>query len=396
MFQKLNSMENTGTAETTAVKTKVEVLNPKKKYDTVIVFGQGPVKPVLLPSELTDKQRQEWKDFEEDPLHKNEPRFRVLKSAEREFGAIIGNPELTESERRQLIEVKRQKWQSTGSYALNRWGRENALAAGLGLVSGLTDSLILSGGKTKPDLEKEQITLPEERLAAWPSEAELMKQIIVGRYGALYAKSHPGHSIEEAIKIEDKSTNTLENLGYTINNSPELLKKEAKIGLLATDFHIRRVGILTRMFSLKEQPKGQLSAQQELLELADARRKPKLREIQEHLTDTLKNEDLRNRLKGEELYEEALIEPDYISYWIGYPPDVEDPTVLQNVITSLQDPTWITAARREFAEKGLDFDSFTETDLRTLEQTDRKKYDELRERLRIFKIGGNRKVPPAR
>ena len=292
------------------------------------------------------------------------------------------------------MEPQRQKWQRTGNYALNRWGRENALAAGLGLVSGVTDRLILSGGKTKPDLAKEQITLPEERLAAWPSEAELMKQIIVGRYGSQYEKNHPGKSIEDAIQIEDKSDNTLENLAFTINNRPELLAKETKVGLLATDFHIRRVALLTHMFSVREQPKGQLSAQQELLELADARGKTKLREIQEHLTDALKNEDLRNRLKGEERWEEGLIEPDYVSYWVGFPGVVEDPTVIQNVITALQDPAWIEATRREFAEKGLNFDSFTETDLRDLAATDRKKYDELRENLRIFTKRENRKAPP--
>lgn len=155
-------MENqVDTASTTKEAAKKPELMPKK-FDTVIVFGQGPVKAVLLPHELTAEQREVWEEFEKDPLHKNEPNFRVLRGGEKALSMLIGNPELTEAERKKIMEPQRQKWQRTGNYALNRWGRENALAAGLGLVSGVTDRLILSGGKTKPDLAKEQITLPEE------------------------------------------------------------------------------------------------------------------------------------------------------------------------------------------------------------------------------------------
>jgi len=126
---------------------------PKKSVDLLIVLGQGPVKPLLLEKDLSPQQREHWEKFKQDPLHyadesdkerpRYEPDFRVVEGP---FARELAG--LDESQ----IEAKLIEWQQMGRFGLNRWGRENALAAGFALVSGYTDRLLLSGGKNKANL----------------------------------------------------------------------------------------------------------------------------------------------------------------------------------------------------------------------------------------------------
>ena len=190
-------------------------LQGKNKFERLIVFGQGPVKPVLLENELTIDQKTEWQNFKKDSLHNKEPNFRVVEGSVylSQLEDIDKRVDLKNNEKKQLKELKRQEWQRLGRFALNRWGRENALAAGLSLYLGITDKVILSGGQTIPDWAKS--FLPPERLQSWPSEAKLMKDIIVRRFGDMYFKKH-GKSIEAVLDIEDGSTNTLLNFTNSI------------------------------------------------------------------------------------------------------------------------------------------------------------------------------------
>ena len=55
-----------------------------RKFETLIVFGQGPVKPVLLTEELTPEQKNQWDNFKKDPLHNREPDFRVIEAIPKE------------------------------------------------------------------------------------------------------------------------------------------------------------------------------------------------------------------------------------------------------------------------------------------------------------------------
>jgi hypothetical protein len=129
-----------------------------KKFNIVIVFGQGPVKPVLLPDELTKEQKRLWQEFKTDPLHKIEPDFRVVEGVYlKELQEIDERNDLSQEQKNKLKEEKRKEWQQVGRFGLNRWGRENALAAGLALYLGITDKLILSGGRTIPDWYKENL-----------------------------------------------------------------------------------------------------------------------------------------------------------------------------------------------------------------------------------------------
>lgn len=218
-----------------------------------------------------------------------------------------------------------------------------------------------------------------------------MKDIIVRRFGDLYFKKF-GRPIEEAIKIEDRSTNTLENFAYTINNNPYLIDEEKKIGLLGTDFHVRRIAVLANLFSVVETPEGRIPAQQELRKRAQQRVKTRYEEIIKYMTDALANPDLQKRLAGEERWESGLIKPEYLTYWLGYIGLVESPQVLQRVIACLSNPQWIEAARKVFNSVGLDFDTISVLDLGELPP---KKLNEIREKLSVLKTPEYRIMPHA-
>ena len=193
--QPLGSKINYGTKDNPNIKypyqeQKEQQQQGKEKFEKLIVFGQGPVKPVLLYEELTPDQNKEWEEFKKDPLHNKEPDFRVIEGDAylSSFVDIDKRPDLNTEEKTKLKELKRQEWQNMGRFALNRWGRENAIAAGLALFLGNTNKVIFSGGQTIPDWAKK--SLPTERLQNWPSEAKLMKDIIVRRFGNLYFQKY--------------------------------------------------------------------------------------------------------------------------------------------------------------------------------------------------------------
>lgn len=227
--------------------------NLNLKFDTLIVFGQGPVKPVLVSNELTPEQKTEWEEFKKDPLHNKEPGFRVIEGDldKNVYLSVLSDidkrDDITTEEKNTLKELKRQEWQRIGRFGLNRWGRENALAAGHALMDGITDKLILSGGKTIPKWVKE--LLPPERIENWPAEAELMKDIIVRRFGDDYQKKY-GKSINAAIDVEINSTNTKSNFEFLIAKNPDLLSKGVSAGVLSTDFQMNRILALTKLFSI--------------------------------------------------------------------------------------------------------------------------------------------------
>lgn len=335
--------------------------------DMMLVFGQGPVKPVLFESELTQDQKEAWRDFTRDPLQKTEPDFRVVNS--REFDDIRARTDLTDTEKEELIRLKRDKLQHTGRLALNRWGRQNALAAGALLVAGDTTEVLLSGGPTIPAWAKE--SLPQHMLDNWPSEAELMKDIIISRFADAYQKKF-GRSIETVISTEARSTNTLENLAHSLNTDVSLTKPDARIGLLATDFHIQRSALITQMFSIESNTDDQHGAQSVLG--ARATKLPKnsyakhaYDRILSHLNDVNTNVDLQSRIQNEDRWTSGLVEPAHLAYWLGYFGMVNDPKVIQRALESLSDPKWQEQARSEFAKVGLDFDAFSGQDLQRLE-----------------------------
>jgi len=239
----LSLRENSSSTPKTPIASTKNLANPetekvKNSVDVLMVFGQGPVKPLLRREELNSEMVERWEKFKTDPLHQNEPDFRVLEGE-------VFLKQLEGLDKKQ-IEEKMAEWQSQGRFGLNRWGRENALAAGFSLVSGFSEKVLLSGGKTIPSWAKDELS--PGRIEKWPSEAQLIADIIKRRFGPAYEKIH-GKPIESAIMLEDASTNTLENLANSINENPDLLKDQKTLGLLATDFHIDSSEKITALFA---------------------------------------------------------------------------------------------------------------------------------------------------
>lgn len=355
-------------------------------YTTVIVFGEGPVKPVLLEDEVSSKEKIAWFKYKEDPTRFEEPDFWLMQQPRQlaELAKIEQNGELSAEEKRIESETIRSNWQKKGWFAMKQWGRQNALAAGLALYKGLTKTVIVTGGKT---ISKEvKAMLPDERLANWPSEAELMADIIRATYGDLYKKKY-GRDINEAIKIEDAATNTLENFACSINKYPELLTEGAKVGFLTANHHLDRVQGLAKLFSLNG---GKLCAQELLKTLQNDAETAANEAFDEITTITSSEAEL---LKNKSLLK-GLEDPEYLTFWLGYVAMVKHPKVLQNVMRKFEDPDWYACAEKIFAKVGLEFGDYRGQDMATLAEKDAARFNYLVSKLQELKKPEYRVIPP--
>ncbi len=389
------------------------------KLDTTIVFGEGPVKPVLLKSEATPAEQAIWEEFIKDPKHTVEPDFYIMRSHIVE--GVEQNVFLRELESlRETDDVVRvrQQWQHTGRFALKRMGRQNSLAAGVALLSGATETVILSGGHTmtgekraelaaqfrsafpqKAELPKEQFEKELDHyikyFVRWPSEAELMADVIQTRFGKAYEEKY-GRSIDSVMRLESDATNTLENIALTINKNPDVLSPGKKIGLLTANHHLRRAMLIAHRFALHEDPNGRLSAQMILAERALSLQHPRYREeyrkLAQFMMDEENNADLKRLLKGERRWTRGLEDPEYLSYWFGYAFEIEDPKSLLRVLSQLEKPEIEDELRSLFAKAGLSYDDFAVSHLEELAETDPQAFKALREK--GLAIVNMREFPP--
>ncbi len=171
--------------------SSIKIITPaRSRFDSVIVFGQGPVKPVLLRDEITDEQYRAWELYRQDPHVNKEPDFWLIQQPKLLSQLVKINLEekITAGEKIQLTELKRQEWQRIGWFAMKAMGRQNALAAGYALYKGITRQIIFTGGKTMDPSVKSRIS--QARIQGWPSEAELMRDIVISHYGDLYEKKY--------------------------------------------------------------------------------------------------------------------------------------------------------------------------------------------------------------
>lgn len=339
-------------------------------FDILIVFGQGPIKPILLETELTSEQKKEWIAYKNDPHHTEEPEFWLMSQEKllHQLDAIHTRTDISPEEKIRQAEMKRQEWQYTGWFALKQWGRRNALAAGSALYKGTTKQVLLTGGRTIPRWAK--TVLPKRRVENWPSEAELMKDIIVRYYGSLYFKKY-GKDIAKAIRIEDQATNTIENFAYSINMEPSLILKTLKVGFLSTGYHLKRLTILADLFSLETSQKSFCSAQ-DLLDEDDAT-VAILRDKTNPLHQTLHSLERR--------WITGLTDPSHIGYWVGYIGLVKEPTVIQRAFRRLSEKPWKQAAQELFHKIGLNFNELVQTDMVSLYQKDPKRYAQIQSTL---------------
>lgn len=369
-------------ASSEAKPKKLVTVEARKSVDLLIVLGQGPVKPLLREEDLDPAMQKTWADFKTDPLHNTEPDFRVVE----------GDAYLSELEGLDPVQVdaKLAEWQQLGRFGLNRWGRENALSAGYALVSGYTDKLLLSGGKTKPKWAEEKLS--PQRIDNWPSEAQLMADIIRRRFGPMYEELY-GKSIDSAIVTEDRSTNTLENFANSMNSDQgqEILNGKIKTGVLAADFHVPRGEDIACLFAPGAELEKGLSAQDVLTKrVAEAKNKDVYQQILNWMSDA-KNPDLRAREGLEMVFSKALRDPDLLTYWLGYVGIVEDPRVLQATVERLNlDPLLKSQATDAFKLAGLDYNELAGVDLTQVPQDD---FRQIAEKLKVLMTKEYRKMP---
>lgn len=296
-----------GTKEYFRAKTE---LGRFKEYHcpTVMVFGEGPVKPVLLPTQLTPAMKDQWDRFcnqAPGPVFRPEPNFYVLDGASQE--AIDGDP------------------QQMARFALKRMGRLNALAAGAALINGLTDNLILTGGKTKPEWIKE---IPDN----WPSEGQLMRDVIVRRYGAKFQEAW-GYPITSVIYVEDEATNTLENVTKSVNKFPHLFQNGQHVGVLTADHHVARAALIGWRFGITDNES--YSAQQLLGTRYHARNKQRMDEMMRFMTMKHINPWLKELSEQQQRWITGLTDPQYLAYWIGYVYQLEDAARIDELLAHL-------------------------------------------------------------
>lgn len=362
--------------------------NKEKKlpFDTVIVFGQGPIKPILLPEQLSPAQFRKLDLFRSNPLAYKEPDFWLMQNASnlQQLRKIDLLADYSQAQKKRKKATLINEWQHKGWYALKRMGRQNALAAGFALYKGLTKEVILSGGATMSKTTKR--ILSKSRLKSWPTEAELMKEIIVSSYGALYEKKY-GKKIETVIKIEDASTNTLENFAYCLNLYPYLLAKGHNIGFLSARHHMKRIYLLSQIFGLTiADPKHSTLSSQKLLQ-----------EVDDFANDDIIDENNCVEIKRQHTREgrwiRGLSSPEYLTYWLGYVAEVKKAYVLQKALKRLENDAWKKVGSVALKQVKLDVDEVIQTDLVMLAQSKPEKYLTVVSALKQFKKPNLRAFP---
>lgn len=367
----------------------LSVLPTSTHFDTIIVFGQGPVKPLFLPSELPEDLRDKWAKYKQDQLHTREPNFFVLEDPVY-LSKIddIDHQKSSDLEKEGQKELLREIWQKTGHFALKKLGKQNALAAGLALYVGLTDSLILSGGKTFPPFIQKY--LPQSRLEQWPSEAALMKDIIKRNFGKLYEERYH-KNIEEAIQLEEASKNTLENFAYSINMAPQILSPHTKVGLLSAAHHMKRLTMLAEIFSIPHESDFLLSSESLIKKVSENNKK--YQTIVKIVSQDQDEVEVKEQYTVENSCMEALREPAYITYWLGYVGELQTPAVIQKILGRLQDEVWKKATEEAFEKVGLKLDDFITEDIEVLYTQNNGKYMSLVEGIKKLKDPKYRELP---
>lgn len=352
-----------------------EVESPQ--FDTIIVFGQGPVREIKLQKDLTAGEIEIWKKFEADPRNVDEPNFYVVE--------------------KDIDSLRKQQMQETGRFALKRWGKLNALAAGYMLLQGQTQELILSGGiSMSGDLQdkyrqmlsqsdpKFKLLEGEEQerkldlyiryMVRWPSEAQLMKDIIVRTFSRQFEENYPGEKIEDRIKIEDRSRNSIENLFLSLAKYPEL--EDKRIALLSGDHHLKRILIIANdIVGLNAKD---ISAQTTLREraLRKLKRKYASLAVKEFAFEYPKLVDDEKRLIS------GLVEPQFLEYWWPFVGEIEDPLLFQHILRKfIEDPAWKDSVKEALSKVGINFDELEGEDIPKLSEEKPEEFIKLRKKI---------------
>lgn len=414
----------------TFLPTASETVNPlDHQVDVTLVFGHGPIKPLLLEEELTSEQKTAWDNYKTAPLLKEEPDFFVIErdmpsdifdTAHIEYWeklkAIRFDSDLSDQEK--LIRMKQLlfHWQHWGRFSLPRLAKQNAIAAGIALLTGMTKEVILSGGQTMPEWKREEffhlfrlhhpelVTRDSSREALkqfqlflkytlrWPAEAEVMADMVRHNFAEAYYEK-TGRHIDAVLHLETDASNTLENITLTLNKFPWLLKSGKKIAFLGANHHLERIALIAHRFQLRESPGARISAQELLAGTVTAQQKRELRDLFLFYQSEI-NPWVAKRIDAEKRWITGLTTPEYITYWLGYTFELNDPERIAHILSQYTNPAWQEKLREAFGEVGIDFARFRSVDLQRLAETNPQGYMKLREKLTSFITPERRSMPP--
>ncbi len=432
------SHEGFNTAES-YVALKKELGEPD--INVLIVLGTGPEKSVLFPGEVSKDQRKQWEEFKEDPLHTNEPNFYVVEgNAYRSEIQDIRNLSISRAKKRELIDAVRLKWQNNPRFTCNRWERLNVVATGDLMLSGAVKEVVFSGGTTTLPVRENALGKQFRRSKLLKeglhSEAELMRDLLIQIYGRrLFDKDHPKEQLTEEfealknreqslkyldydayyesqynrylveelpkkVHVETKSVNTLQNFAFTRNALPDM----ENAGVLSPNFQLRRALKLADLYRTPLGDKPGFDAQHSLNRFAEIRRKDAFGEMLSYLSDPYVNPDLMGRLRSDLRWLVAHTDFRYaVGFNIGYVFDIDDLSVVGEILHDMSRTGWIEYAHKVFDDVGLDFDTIEQTDLVELGKNQPEKIQEIKDALLAYKKeykgagGGKREnyVPPA-
>lgn len=220
-----------------------------------------------------------------------------------------------------------------GTEDVNFWSQTLAEAAAELFKRGQTREIVVMGGRTGG--------------GQYGSEAELISKYLQ-EFGVP----------KDRIRLEDRSTNTLENITNALNAYLDKDKEQYQnLGILGTNYHISRIRLLMEMFGIDY--KTVFSAEEVLRYVARFDVEGREKEVwdQKALAEFERRLDMneagkvptyygqklgmeRNtvarRGQEEDVWSKALLE--IPQYWIGYLGSLENTARIREVLTKTQDP----------------------------------------------------------
>lgn len=209
---------------------------------------------IVLPVEIKPKKP----GLLAESLSENEKKQTPL-----DYLLVFGQGPVLDSETKQGPEPQTQNVKADSIL----WMKTIARAAGELKLAGGVKKIVFTGGKTGGD--------------NLPSEAQLMKDILVNEY----------RINETDIIMEDQSGKTPENLARSLNVIDDLKIKSGNnpsIGLLGADFHLPRIRLLAQLFGIDT--KHAFSAEQIFKLIAERTNDQKMLQLIDQLLNP--NEDL--------------------------------------------------------------------------------------------------------
>lgn len=203
---------------------------------------------------MVEEVSDEKPRIETNPV--NTPKSQELEKQTLDVVLIFGQGPVIESQTRQKAsEIGKE----AGTEDVNFWSKTLAEAGAELYKRGQTKEIVIMGGKTGGEVYK--------------SESDLILEYLQ-KFGVP----------KSAIKLENSSTNTLENLVNVLNQHVDNGGKYKELGILGTNYHLSRIRLLMQLFKIDY--KTAFSAEEVLRYVArenDTWDNPKLLELERRL-----------------------------------------------------------------------------------------------------------------